>query len=188
MWLAVDIDGVLGDHVLHLIEYLKDKGVLDSGFTKDNIDRWDSLIGGKGFKEVFEAHLFDREFVLGIPVIEGAVEAIRRLRGVYKVLIVTARPRYAYGSTMEWLKRNGFEFDRFEIDVGDERVNLGVDILIDDNPYTILDFVRSGGLGIIFTQPWNKSLEYNPNDMVGRLVRFDKWGDIVDYLLNLRGF
>lgn len=185
MWLAIDIDGVLGDHVLHLINHLKQKGVLDCNFSKIDVDTWDSMIGGYGFKEIFEMHLFDRDFIMGIPVIEGAVEAISELRRYHKIVIVTARPEFARDATVEWLGLNGFSYDDLLIGVGSERVDLDVDVLVDDNPNTIVEFVARDRVGIIFSQPWNMSLD--PTDAGGKFLRFDNWRDIKNYILGLGG-
>lgn len=188
MKVAVDIDGVLGDHVQYLIEHLKRKGVLDEGFSKEHVNRWDAMIAGRGFKEIFEMNLLDRDFVSNIPVIEGSVDAIRAIKRYYKVIIVTARPRYAYDSTVEWLVSNGFEYDEFIIELGPERVDLDVDILIDDNPYTILEFVSRGRYGIIFSQPWNQFLDISQVNerLPGKLVRVGDWRKIRDILLDIR--
>ena len=188
MKVAVDIDGVLGDHVLYLIEYLKRKGVVDDGFSKEHVNRWDSMIAGHGFKEIFEMHLLDREFVTNIPVIEGSVDAIREIKRYYKVIIVTARPQYAYEATVDWLVSNGFEYDEFIIGLGPERVDLDVDVLIDDNPYTVLEFVSRGRNGIIFSQPWNQSVDISRinESFPGKLVRLGNWRKIRDLLLGIR--
>jgi len=187
MKVAVDIDGVLGDHVLYLIEHLKRKGILDDGFSKENVNKWDSMIAGHGFKEIFEMHLLDRDFVTNIPVIEGSVDAIREIKRYYRVIIVTARPRYTYDATVDWLVSNGFEYDEFIIGLGPERVDLDVDVLIDDNPYTVLEFVSRGGHGIIFSQPWNQSVDISRvnESYPGKLVRLGNWRKIRDLLLDI---
>lgn len=185
MRLAVDIDGVLGDHVSHLISHLKSKGVLDDSFSKNDVNRWDSMIGGYGFKEIFEMHLFDRDFILGIPVIEGAVKAINELSRYYKIIIVTARPEFTRDATIEWLDLKGFRYDELLVGLGPDRVLLDVDILIDDNPHAIIGFVSRGGTGIIFSQPWN--LDVDPPKTSGKFLRFDNWCDIKRYILGLGG-
>ncbi len=187
MWVAIDIDGVIGDHVAHLINVLKMKGVLDRDFSKEDVNRWDSSIGGYGFKEVFEKHLLDADFIMGIPVIEGAPEVIKALKDRYNILIVTARPDYTYDLTREWLDNVGVVYDKLLVGIGDERVDLGVDVLIDDNPYTVSKFALRGGLGVIFNQPWNESLEQVGIDPpMDRIIRVYNWVEIGEYLLSER--
>jgi 5'(3')-deoxyribonucleotidase len=67
---------------------------------------------------------------------------------------------------------------------------LGLEILIDDNIDNVRSFVASGGVTLLFDQPWNRSAE-NEQDLQQffddrRLVRCKTWETVIAVLEEFR--
>ncbi len=183
--IAVDIDGVLTDHVTYLLSYLRKDLLKDIEMSKDDIDSWDSVIGGYSFKTIFERCLNDLSFIRDMPVIDGAVESVNQLAGKFHIIIVTARPAFSAMETYRWLKRNGFEFHTLFVGETIDRTELNIDVLIDDNPYSVTAFAKRGRLSIVYSQPWNLKLPPEADMYVrsGNIVRLNTWDEISSYLI-----
>ena len=107
----MDIDGVLADHVTHLLKYLNRNGCRDLNvIKKEDVSRWNIEICGIDFKTLFEEYLKNEDFILKMPIIHDASKSIRTLSSYYKIFIITNRPAYSGDATYKWLKKNGIVF------------------------------------------------------------------------------
>lgn len=185
--IIIDIDGVLADHVDHLIRRFREMRILPEDFTKENVDRWDSIIGGLKFRDAFESQIIHDEFILGMPPIDGSVDAVNKLYEEYRVILVSARPRYTEESTIKWLKMHGYRYNELYIDIGEERVQIGGEVLIDDNPYTTVKFAERGGISIIYAQPWNNIDTSSLANIGDRIFRIGSWDRIVSLINEILG-
>ena len=153
MRIAVDIDGVLGDHVNHTLnEFNKKYGYK---YSKNEIIKWNSPIGKSSIDIEIEEDLLDPNYVLTMPLIERSPDAIYELHKNFTIIIATARPIETQTETLNWLSNN-FIFDEFLSTRGKGKAFIEADILIDDNLSNIHDFASIAGIGILFDQPWNK--------------------------------
>lgn len=186
MRIGVDLDGVLAEHVSHLLEYLRKRTLISGDLTKSSITHWDYEILGRKFKDVFEEHLKLADFVESMPTVEGAVESVNELYKKHYICIVTARPNYSYESTLKWLLSNGFKYHDFVCNVGLGRIELNIDVLIDDSPTYTLGFVKKGKIAILFDQPWNRNLDPEFDGYANiKLYRCKGWDEIVGLLNKL---
>ncbi len=147
--IAIDMDEVLADTASHqLAWYTRDFG---PGITADDLR-------GKPFHKVVpeahrprvREHLFDPGFFRDIPLVPGAIEAIRALSERYEIFVASAAMEHpvSFTAKFEWLCEHFPQIPPTNwIFCGDKSV-LGADYLIDDSPYQL---VRFRGEPIIFT-------------------------------------
>lgn len=181
MWkIGVDVDGVLADHVPHLLNYLNEDRCKESRLQREDISHWNISICGRDFKSLFEDYLKNKDFILEMPVIEGAVKGVRKLSSNYMISIVTNRPAYSAEATYRWLRKNRIEFHSLLVGRDIDRLYMGIDILIDDNPYAAIEFASKKGLSILYSQPWNMTM---PRVIKSRnIIRCNTWDEIIDVL------
>ncbi|MGB6836516.1 MAG: hypothetical protein WBF66_02300 [Dehalococcoidia bacterium] len=175
MRLGIDIDGVIGDQVRHVTRRIKRREGLS--FRKRDIVQWDQPIGNSDIEQEIESAVRDPEYVLTMPLILGATGAISELSGRHQIVLVTNRPLQSDRYTLEWARRKGIKFDSFHNCRETGKGNLPVDVLVDDRLENVRDFVlTSGGLGILFSQPWNQQ-RAAVHDLIssGRIVAAQGW-------------
>jgi len=172
MKIAIDMDEVLADPIHKFIElYNRDYGIpldlkLDPGneiyhHVPEHINnKWFDYINEKGFFR----HL---------PVIEGSVEAVKKLQEQHEVYIVSAAMEFrnSLEDKLDWLNEH-FPFISWRniIFCGDKIVN--VDVMIDDR---IKNFIGFKGRPLLFTSPHNL--------LISGYERVDNWQQVLDKLL-----
>lgn len=172
MKIAIDMDEVLADPIHKFIElYNRDYGIsldlkLDPGneiyhHVPEHINnKWFDYINEKGFFR----HL---------PVIEGSVEAVKKLQEQHEVYIVSAAMEFrnSLEDKLDWLNEH-FPFISWRniIFCGDKIVN--VDVMIDDRIKNFIDFK---GRPLLFTSPYNL--------LITDYERVDNWQQVLDKLL-----
>lgn len=151
--IAIDMDEVLADTAAHqLAWYTRDFG---PGITIDDLH-------GKSFHTVVpeahrprvREHLFDPTFFRDIPLVPGAIDAIRTLGERYEIFVASAAMEHpvSFNAKFAWLCEHFPQIAPTNwIFCGDKSV-LGADFLIDDSPYQLVKF---RGEPIIFTAPHN---------------------------------
>jgi 5'(3')-deoxyribonucleotidase len=156
-WIAIDVDGVLADHVRHILPILRSDYGLELNFSQ--VRTWDFPVGHTTFGKVLRTAQKEPTFVLTTPVVSGAREAMHKLSSVFHLAIVTARPPEATEATLRWLRENDFPFDDFanrSEGLKHHTVNPSA-ILIDDYKINILEYLHNTqGQAILFSQPWNE--------------------------------
>ena len=182
--IGVDVDGVLADHVPHLLNYLNKNRCKELRLQRKDISQWNISICGRDFKSLFEEYLKYQDFILEMPVVEGAVEGIRKLSSHHIIFIVTNRPAYSAEATYRWLRKNNIEFHSLLVGREIDRIYMGIDILVDDNPYAVIEFASKKGLAILYSQPWNMTLpQVISNSIKSRnIIRCNTWDEIIDIL------
>jgi uncharacterized protein len=91
----------------------------------------------------------------------GAVETIRAWHDAGHFIQVTShRTRAAHDATARWLEQIGLPYD--ELYCSDDKVarcvELGIDVLIDDSPATLLEAAEAGITAATIVHPWNRDL------------------------------
>lgn len=172
MKIAIDMDEVLADPLVKFIElYHRDYGIsLDLKIEPGNEihqhvpahinNKWYDYINEKGFFR----HL---------PLIEGSVEAVKKLQEKYEVYIVSAAMEFpnSLEDKYYWLAEH-FPFISWKniMFCGEKIVNT--DIMIDDRAKNFIDF---DGRKLLFSSPHNLLLtDYE---------RVDNWQEVLDKLM-----
>ncbi len=150
---GVDIDGVLGDQVSPILPKINKKFCIK--LKKKDIIKWDFEFGDSNIEIEINNALLCRDFVLNMPVINGAKNGIKYLQKNFSVVIASSRPKKTEKETIYWLSNN-FNIHEYINTFNKNKGSLEVDILIDDNISNIKNFSKNNRIGILFSQPWNQ--------------------------------
>ncbi len=172
MKIAIDMDEVLADPIHKFIElYNRDYGIpLDLKLAAGNeiYHHVPEHINNKWFEYINE-----KGFFRNLPVIEGSVEAVKKLHEQHEVYIVSAAMEFrnSLEDKLDWLNEH-FPFIGWRniIFCGDKIVN--VDVMIDDR---IKNFIGFKGRPLLFTSPHNL--------LITDYERVDNWQQVLDKLL-----
>lgn len=176
--IAVDCDGVIA-----AVHQLIDDAWADAALPcRHDPNVWcfdyEECVGKEAKKiahSVFaRPHLYDEPL---FPLIYGAEEGLAKLRAQPGVRVMAVSAPFAEhaGSKWKFLRRMGF--GRNDIFLTKSKNDVCWDTLIDDRAETITK-IPPGRTGILFTQPWNKSLRVLPPNV----VRVDSWAELTDLL------
>lgn len=186
MRIGVDIDGVVANIHASLIPYLKKykpdvkiQDILQYHLSKNNFG-----ISEKACRELFESWEKTLEFLKMNPM-QGAQKGIRNLNEQgHEIYFLTARDFYKRIclDTAVWLNNHGFQYKKLICEVKDKTAiakALGLELMIDDNPYEIEKFAVNNLSSIVYSHPWNRHV--HENHMVKRC---NNWREIVRYIKN----
>lgn len=178
MHLVVDVDGVLADQVPPVLKRLNKKYGLR--VSKKQIRQWDQPIAQTDIKTEIENSLLDPQFVLSMRLIRGARPALIELVANHSITIATNREPQMDKFTQQWLQKKDIPYHRYVNTRKHGKGAISGDVLIDDYPQNLAAFLATGGLAILFSQPWNEddhSLEEAHKD--DQLVRAHRWKEVV---------
>ena len=154
--IALDVDGVLAEQVPHVLARAeREMGVR---MTKAQITAWDTPVGGIPFDKLIARYLLDPEFVITMPVVEGAPLAMKTIGAKCRLFVASSRPKETEQDTIKWLNQNfNFTSEMFQNTLGTKKSNIVATVLIDDYIPNLKSFTDKGHgrLGILFSQPWN---------------------------------
>jgi 5'(3')-deoxyribonucleotidase len=154
--IAVDMDGVLVEQVVPVLQKVKQEVGIE--LNKYDITEWEYAFGGTNIKtEIIRAER-EREFVLQMPPMEYAIEALRILSEKFDIVIATSRERCTDSWSQEWLNKHGVPYHNFVNTGSQGKILASADIIIDDYIENIEAFIRKGlphRWAILFAQPWN---------------------------------
>jgi 5'(3')-deoxyribonucleotidase len=186
---GVDIDGVLGEQIPALISRLQRNKHIADRLTKDDITEWAFTFEDTDVAREMEEALLDPEFVLSMPTVAGAEPAMQKLYTYAHVVVATSRPVETEAATITWLRLH-FKFHEVAITRETGKAVLGLEYLIDDNIDNLKTFVRAGGVGILFSQPWNRAADDDPEIREffkdNRLKRCSGWPEVLANMNGLR--
>lgn len=166
------MDEVLADPIHKFIElYHRDYGIpLDLKLAAGNeiYHHVPEHLNNKWFEYINE-----KGFFRNLPVIEGSVEAVKKLHEQHEVYIVSAAMEFrnSLEDKLDWLNEH-FPFISWRniIFCGDKIVN--VDVMIDDRIKNFIDFK---GRPLLFSSPHNL--------LITGYERVDNWQQVLDKLL-----
>ncbi|MDX1428019.1 5' nucleotidase, NT5C type [Salegentibacter mishustinae] len=174
--IAIDMDGVLADVEAHFITwYEKEYG---ERFSKNDLKgkTEENAFPKKGMVKKFAS---TKGFFSTVPVMDGAVEAIKELQKNYEVYIVSAAMEFPQSlvEKRSWLSEH-FPFIHWKniIFCGDKSV-IGTDIMIDDHLKN-LDYFK--GETIMFTAFHNIDFDNH--------TRANNWREVLKILKSLEKF
>lgn len=180
MKIGVDIDGFLADQVAAVLrEIEKDYG---RKYSKSDINRahW-SFEGIEIWTEISRL-LSDPEYVLRVPVLEGAKKAVKQLSTPeHELMVVTARRPHTEEATRRWLKEHFPCLTRYHHARTGTKHNIPCDVLIDDLDLNIVEFVKSDPKrqGILFLHPWSLN-DTDIHDYSDQVFFCPEWRSVVE--------
>lgn len=152
---GVDIDGVLGNQVAGVLARANAQYGLAVAY--EDVTHWDRPLGPSSFVPEIKRAMLDPEYVLNMPVHDGAAEMLSALRERYRVVLLTVRPPEAAVHTISWLRANSLEYDDVQLTEAARKSEHGVALLVDDFPGNVAEFLSStSGNAILVNQPWNR--------------------------------
>lgn len=181
MNIICDIDGVVCDlHTqwlsLYNFEY-------NDNLESKSVTHWDlhkfvkPECGMKIYSYLENAHIYDM-----VKPVNGALEGIINLRlAGNKIIYATKISKGHAMRKKEWLEQWGFldKSDQYVESENHDKGGLEADIMIDDY---IKNFDGFLGKKILFSQPWNLSIEDGFN------FRADSWEEVTDFIIGLNRF
>ena len=175
--ILIDCDGCLSDFINPFLKAANKVTGLNK--TVHDLPGWDMLpMYPKESHETILNSIVQPGWCRNLPPIPGAREAVDSLRALGKVYCVTApwtSPTWCWERT-EWLKEH-MGFDKHEVIHAHDKWLIHGLTLIDDKAETLDKWCEAtGGIGILVTQPYNKSFECPPN-----IWRARSWQDVLRY-------
>lgn len=171
--IAIDIDGVILDYFGPFSQFLN--GKLARSLTMNDITHyWLSEVYGVSKEMIMvlgdEFNSFTR--TVDLPVIDNAIERLRRIMRCWGVVIITSRYDAIEAETRRYFSqclpgvKMYFSSNYFYGKIGKPKIQIAYEIgahcLIDDNPFEFEEWDYSFGvLPICFRQPWNHSVSKN---------------------------
>ena len=175
MRIGIDIDNVLCDSMPAFLRRINARYGLH--LEVKDITAWNMDLPGTTLsKEIIES-LKSEFFVRAFPPMEGACEAMRCLKRTtpHVVILLTHRGDETIVPTFGWVTRY---FGAMPVHHTKDKSKHGCDVLIDDSPYNIEDFIEAGGKwAIVFDQPWNRKVETTK-----RIARCSDWSGVLETL------
>ncbi len=172
--LIIDIDEVLADAYGGLLAwYYRDYGEM---LTPDQIKgkKVRYAVPEDRFEPVRQ-YLYTEGFFRTLPVIEGAVEAVKLLNDKYQLYVASSALEFPQSlhEKYDWMKEH-FPFIHWKqiILCGDKKALKG-DIMIDDHAHNLESF--DGEIKLLFSSPHNVFEE--------RFTRVNNWNDVAEILL-----
>lgn len=172
MRIAIDMDEVLADPIHKFIQlYNRDHQVPLDLVIKPGTEIFQNVpeeVNDKWFEYINE-----KGFFRDLPVIDGAIEAVKALQAKYEVYVVSAAMEFknSLEDKFDWLNQH-FPFIGWKniIFCGEKIVN--VDIMIDDR---IKNFTGFNGRPLLFTSPHNV--------LITEYERVDNWQQVLGKLM-----
>lgn len=184
---GVDIDEVLRALVPQMVKIYNAE--FGSGMTVDDVhdfvvDKSFPLVleryGESASKWFFQDHGHD--LFLCSPEIEGAREALKLLRSMGKVIIVSYQKSVENKmDTLAWLDHHKMEYDG--ICFVKDKTLIHTDYLIDDNDWNFIG--SNAGCAVLVSAPYNKNTNLEKmleNSNCKEAVRVESLQDFVEYL------
>lgn len=179
--IGVDIDGVLCDHIRGLCEWILRRYRIV--LTPEMVTDWDFNFGPSSIAAEIRLAYADDDFLLSLPPVQGAGEAIHALAEIDKVRLtaVTSRPLETRETTIRWL---GTHFPTLSVTYACCKESLPLAVLIDDLPQFVDRFAQKGRTGILFSRPWNLSDQRGLRLTTGVTI-VQNWAEAVDTVKSL---
>ncbi|MDO8523756.1 MAG: hypothetical protein Q7R74_00835 [bacterium] len=192
--LGVDFDDVLLDNNTSVARFHNER--YGTSYVKeDNVDYFFEHLWGVSTDEVIRRldEWADSEYHKDAPIIDGARDALKKLKSRYDIVIISARPESSREVTEEWLQRHlpdfvsGIHFTgrvnhgsitgtRKKSDVCNA---LGVSCFVEDALHWAEDIAAHAPHTevLLFDSPWNRS------EIPEGVTRVHSWEDIVSRLM-----
>jgi len=156
--LGLDVDSVLCDSMPMLLKKInRDRG---TAITMEQAVEWDFPVGDTTFDALILEAFRDASFLISLPTMDGAKEAVKRLAYDFDIVVVTSRKQLTVDATRFWVEQ---KFGSLPIIyTGETKNDNDLDILVDDAAHNVMAFANGGRPAILFDQPWNQKLGLHP--------------------------
>jgi uncharacterized HAD superfamily protein len=187
MLIAVDVDDTIADFMSSLIEFHNNS--YNTSLTKNQFFTYDFWKIWGGTKEEAIAKVDDyakTDYFKDIKPLHQAVECINALKQRHNLVVITSRPNGVVKQTKEWIDRyfpNIFSRIYYTYNIyrkdhaktkEDVCLELGVDIIIEDNLIHSIDCAKKGIKALLLNHPWNQCGELPEN-----VTRANDWNEIL---------
>jgi len=177
--ILLDVDGVLADYLAAVLPLVL--AVTGRRYAHADVVQWDFAKAlGLSDDETERVHALTREpgFCAGIPVLPGAPEGVRALRGHADVYFTTSPTHglHWYYERTEWLVRHFDASVEHVLHVKHKEVVAG-DVIVDDKPEHVVEWYRHhpGGHAVLWDQLYNRGW-HMPG---GHLTRGTDWNHVL---------
>lgn len=188
--IAVDIDEVLFPHAPTLLDYHNDEH--GTSFTIDQMTAYRLQQLTEDSEEVtfakIKAYLDTHHYSKGQPI-QGSIDAIKKMRKMYRLVIITSRNDFYRGYTEEFIEEH-FDSVFDEIHYTHNLKAPGVTMpkseicksvnaiaLVDDHLHNVLECAEAGIQGILFgNYPWNQA-----DELPEGVRRVKDWQEVLEY-------
>lgn len=161
--ILVDCDGILSDFVKPTLDLVFEH--TGDRHTHEEIVQWDvfAAIGKKQHEHILNDAVLKGGFALDMPLLPGSLEAMKELKSLGDVFIVTSpfdAPNWVYERTT-WLKRH-FDIDKKQVVNAASKFVVVGDVLIDDSERNLKEWLEyhPNGMPVLFDRPWNRHVDH----------------------------
>jgi 5'(3')-deoxyribonucleotidase len=169
----------------------------------DTIPAWTKLLGEKHGIKIDLSEIKEYDLIYHVPMTNEEIQdtfrvvwadhknvplnpgdpqtVLKNISNDHDLFIVTATVAKK-GEVDQWLERNGIKHKGLVMVRSSEKLNSGVDLIIDDNPKVIDLFSKAGKMAIIYDRPWNRGIKEGD-----KVVRVKDWSELPKALYKLLG-
>lgn len=160
--LGIDLDGVCADFNVGWTRRYNAAFGTDVAHTE--VVAWDGVVGLTHFEDMDEFWSWARaerpSFFRELPLVPGTWETLRDLAGRrHRIVIITAKPRWAVADTLGWLAEKELPVD--EVHFTFDKAAVPADVYLDDAPTFLRELVanRPDATVCRFVRPWNEPVD-----------------------------
>lgn len=169
--IGLDIDGCLNNYHRDLLDFIE---------LKYNLKAPSSEYCAVDLLNLSpqEENDFWREFndvSLSLKVLDGAIEALNKIREYYDIDIITARFYHASKCTEIWLDSNEIRYNNLYFNAGDKLDVCkwkNIEIMIEDNPHNAMILANNNIKVLLIDHLYNREVEHE------NIIRCKTWNEI----------
>lgn len=181
MRLGIDLDGVVANFTKGWMTFYNRQ--FGTNLTVADSTHWDDVVDLTHFADLAEfwdwaSDLDDRSVFWHLEAFPGAVEALRSLVNAgHQVIILTTKPEFAVGDTMEWIETH--RIPAAEVHILEDKWTVGCAVYLDDGPHLLPCLVTERPQSTVcrYVRPWN-----DPVPGAVDVRDFVEFRDVVDRL------
>lgn len=158
--IACDVDDVVANLIGEWLRRYNER--YDDSLTPGDIHSWDidRWVKPECGKKVFEL-LGEPDLYTKVEPFPQALETIEWLREAGRVVFVTSCGGTTRDAKYKWLRKHGFlrKDQHGDYITAKDKWLIKADVLIDDAPHNVADFMRFGGRALLVSRPHNEGFD-----------------------------
>lgn len=177
--ILIDCDDVLADFINAF--FAEANKITGKNYHKNDLNEWDilSVIKEEEIKKELFNLILKKDFCLNIPTIHGAQEAIKELKKIGDVVVVTAPPSISHWvhERTQWLESH-FDIPHNKIIHTTCKEYVSGDYFIDDKYENLIKWKKNNpnGKAILWDAPYNKKIDC---ELVTKLY---SWEELINFI------
>lgn len=181
---GIDIDGVLRDFLGGCLDiYRSEKGVIKDRESCTSYDLEDSFPDIPNATEYFLNGWRRDKILLGARTMPNAVDSFNILSEIGHTIIITHQVSFENQKlTLQWLHKNGFNFDDICF-IKDKWHIGGLDFFLDDSPYKFKQCTAE--TGVMIDAPYNRNVELSKLSSENKCIRMMRCESLYDFTVRL---